>query len=104
LVIARCLHLRPPLIPTAPAARPYGVKLLVLNCHEAWVHQLGALGADLDIVTGLPGRYTTDWDARMRPLPARARTLSLDDARASGDRYDCVVNPGRADGAAGGRV
>jgi hypothetical protein len=67
------------------------VKLLVLNCHEAWVYQLGFLGTDLDIVIGLPGRYTTEWDTRMRPLPPRSRTLSLDEARASDATYDCVV-------------
>ncbi len=31
--------------------------LLVLNCHEAWVYQLGSLGYDLDIIVGLKGRY-----------------------------------------------
>jgi hypothetical protein len=67
------------------------VKLLVLNCHEAWVHQLGVLGAELHVVTGLPGRYTTDWDTRMRPLPANARTLSLADALASTLRWDAVI-------------
>lgn len=68
------------------------MKLLVLNCHEAWVHQLGAIGAQLDVVVGLPGRYTSAWDTKMRPLPEGARTLTLDEARAGGVRYDCVVN------------
>jgi hypothetical protein len=68
------------------------VKLLVLNCHEAWVHQLGVLDAELDIVVGLPGRYTTDWDRRMRPLPANARLTTLAEARDSGNSYDCVIN------------
>ena len=67
------------------------MKLLVLNCHEAWVHQLGALDAELDIVVGLPGRYTRTWDARMRPLPAGGRTLTLDEATAGGAAYDAVV-------------
>ena len=68
------------------------MKLLVLNCHEAWIYQLGALGAELDIVVGLPGRYTQRWDGRMRPLPERARTISLDEARLGLTRYDCVIN------------
>lgn len=31
--------------------------LLVFNCHEAWVSQLGVLGYDLDIIIGLKGKY-----------------------------------------------
>lgn len=81
-----------PLRRGAGLARPTAVKLLVLNCHEAWVHQLGALRADLDIVVGLPGRYTRDWDLRMRPLPEDARTVTLDDVRLRGVAYDCVIN------------
>lgn len=68
------------------------MRLLVLNCHEAWVHQLGALGAELDVVVGLPGRYTSEWDTRMRPLPAGARTLTLNEARGAERQYDCVIN------------
>lgn len=68
------------------------MKLLVLNCHEAWVHQLGVLGAELDVVTGLPGRYTRDWDTRMRPLPTGARTVTLDEVLRGSERYDCVIN------------
>ncbi|MEP7382712.1 MAG: glycosyltransferase [Gemmatimonadota bacterium] len=68
------------------------MKLLVLNCHEAWVHQLGALRAELEIVVGLPGRYTRVWDACMRPLPAEARTVTLDEVRLRGAAYDCVIN------------
>jgi hypothetical protein len=68
------------------------VKLLVLNCHEAWIHQLGVLGAELDIVVGLPGRYTKGWDSCMRPLPPRARAVTLDHVLACDARYDCVIN------------
>lgn len=84
--------LPPPLSPHAHSARPTDVKLLVLNCHEAWVHQLGILDAELDIVVGLPGRYTTDWDRRMRPLPANARLTTLGAAADPRHRYDCVIN------------
>ena len=75
-----------------PLARPTVVKLLVLNCHEAWIHQLGVLCAELDIVVGLPGRYTQGWDTRMRPLPDGARTVTLDEVRQHGTAYDCVIN------------
>jgi hypothetical protein len=65
------------------------VKLLVLNCHEAWVHQLSVLDADLEIVVGLPGRYTREWDTRMRPLPGNARVIRLEQAAHEG--YDAVI-------------
>ncbi|MGQ0766627.1 MAG: glycosyltransferase family 4 protein [Gemmatimonadota bacterium] len=70
------------------------MRLLVLNCHEAWVHQLGALDADLDIVVGLPGRYTERWDTAMRPLPPRSRTITLAEAKslAGGVGWDAVIN------------
>jgi hypothetical protein len=42
-------------------------RLLVLNCHEAWVYQLRRLDMPMDIVVGLPGRYTAGWDEGMRP-------------------------------------
>ena len=66
-------------------------RLLVFNCHEAWVHQLGTLDYDLDIVVGLPGHYTTGWDEHMRPLPANARLIRLDQAQMSPARYYCII-------------
>jgi len=70
-------------------------RLLVFNCHEAWVHQLGVLDCDLDIVVGLRGHHAAGWDTRMRPLPARARTLSLAEAQTLAQTaelpYDCIV-------------
>lgn len=68
-----------------------GVKFLVVNGPEAWIHQLGALGAELDVVVQLPGRAPRPWNARMRPLPEGARTVSLDDVRYDVGSYDCVV-------------
>jgi len=65
--------------------------LLVFNCHEPWVHQLGTLGYPLDIVVGLAGRYNQGWDYRMRPLPANSRLVTLDQALASPKRYYCIV-------------
>lgn len=66
-------------------------RLLVFNCHEAWVHQLRFLDCDLDIICGLPGRYTREWDTHIRPVPARARLIPLAEALAYGGRYDCII-------------
>ena len=66
-------------------------RLLVFNCHEAWVHQLEGIGYELDIVIGLPGRAVTTWDERMRPVPAGARLLTLDEALASRTPYSVAV-------------
>lgn len=65
--------------------------LLVFNCHEAWVHQLGTLGYDLDIVVGLPGHYNSGWDEHMRPVPSNARLVTLDQAQRSPRRYYCII-------------
>lgn len=68
------------------------MRLLVLNCHEAWIYQLRVLDADLDIVVDLPGRAVAGWDTRMRPLPPRAQTLQLHEALAlPGSTWDAVV-------------
>lgn len=67
------------------------MKLLVFNCHEAWVYQLGALGCDLDIIVGLKGRYTDGWDEQMRPLPCNARTISLSEALEAQTTYHCII-------------
>ena len=61
-------------------------------CHEAWVHQLSALDYDLDIVVGLHGCYTETWDTHIRPVPANARLISLDQARAPGLTYHCIIS------------
>lgn len=58
-------------------------RLLTFNCHEPYVHLLGKLGLPLDVIDGLPGRYTTSWDERMRPVPASARLIRLDQALAA---------------------
>lgn len=67
------------------------MKLLVFNCHEAWVYQLGALKCDLDIIAGLKGRYTDGWDEQMRPLPLNARTISLSEALEAQTPYHCII-------------
>jgi hypothetical protein len=68
------------------------MRLLVMNCHEPWIYQLRVLDADLDIVIGLPGRYTTTWDTAMRPLPPRSRLLTLAQVHAApAGTWDCVI-------------
>ncbi len=65
--------------------------LLVFNCHEPWVHQLGALGYNLDIVVDLPGKYNRGWDERMRPVPPRSRLISLPQALVCPTLYYCII-------------
>lgn len=66
-------------------------RLLVFNCHEAWVHQLAGMDYELDVIVGLPGRYTTGWDERMRPAPGNARLVRLEEALESREAYHCIV-------------
>jgi glycosyltransferase involved in cell wall biosynthesis len=65
--------------------------LLVFNCHEPWVYQLGVLGYKLDIIIGLKGRHTLGWDEQMRPLPANSRLINLDQALRSPTDYHCII-------------
>jgi glycosyltransferase involved in cell wall biosynthesis len=65
--------------------------LLVFNCHEPWVYQLGHLGFKLDIIIGLKGRYKAGWDEQMRPVPADARLITLPEAVRSETRYHCII-------------
>jgi len=65
--------------------------LLVFNCHEAWVYQLGALGYDLDIIVGLKGRYKPTWDAQIRPVPPNSRLITLPEAQQSRTSYYCII-------------
>lgn len=66
--------------------------LLVFNCHEAWVYQLGALGYDLDIIVGLKGRYKSQWDEQMRPPPRNSRFITLEEAlRSDNKEYYCII-------------
>jgi len=65
--------------------------LLVFNCHEPWVYQLGALGYRLDVIVNLKGKYNLGWDERMRPLPANARLITLPEAIQSPTDYHCII-------------
>jgi hypothetical protein len=66
------------------------LRLLTFNCHEAYVHLLGKLGHALDIIDGLPGRVSSRWDERSRPVPQNARLIRLDEALTS-PRYDVAI-------------
>ncbi|MBN1506864.1 MAG: glycosyltransferase family 4 protein [Sedimentisphaerales bacterium] len=71
--------------------------LLVFNCHEPWVYQLGVLGYALDIVVGLKGKYNKGWDYCMRPLPAHARLITLSQAIQSSKDYYCIITHNTTD-------
>ena len=66
-------------------------RLLVFDCHEAWVYQLQALPLSMDVVIGLRGRHIDGWDSNMRPVPANARLIRAEDALRNSQGYRCVV-------------
>jgi hypothetical protein len=66
-------------------------RLLVFDCHEAWVYQLRALDCPLDIVVGLRGRSQDGWDENMRPLPPNGRLVRLDEVLKQTEPYACIV-------------
>ncbi len=66
-------------------------RLLVFNCHEAWVYQLGGLDRAMDVIVGLSGRYKQTWDEQMRPVPPNARIVTLDDVLARPEPYYCII-------------
>jgi glycosyltransferase involved in cell wall biosynthesis len=66
-------------------------RLLVFDCHEAWVYQLRFLDCPMDVIIGLPGRASAGWDMSMRPIPPNARLVRLEEALAMRDMYDCIV-------------
>lgn len=66
-------------------------RLLVFDCHEAWVYQLHALDCPLDIVVGLRGRSQDGWDENMRPLPPNGRLVRLDEILKRKEPYACMV-------------
>jgi glycosyltransferase involved in cell wall biosynthesis len=66
-------------------------RLLVFDCHEAWVYQLHLLEQPMDVIVGLKGRHTTGWDAAIRPVPPNARIVELPEALAAEEPYDCII-------------
>jgi hypothetical protein len=66
-------------------------RLLVFDCHEAWVYQLRGLDLPLDVVIGLRGRAQQGWDQNMRPVPPNARLLRLDEVLRRRESYACIV-------------
>lgn len=45
----------------------------------------------MDVVVGLKGRHMAGWDEAMRPVPANARIVRLEQAIASREPYDCII-------------
>ena len=66
-------------------------RLLVFNCHEAWVYQLRLLAKPMDIIVGLRGRHTLEWDITMRPVPPNSRLVSLREVLNEKETYDCII-------------
>ena len=66
-------------------------RLLVFNCHEAWVYQLGGLARQMDVIVALSGRYKQTWDEQMRPVPPNASIVTLDEVLASREPYYCII-------------
>ena len=71
--------------------------LLVFNCYEAWVYQLGVLGYELDIIIGPEGRYIETWDEQMRPMPPNSRLITLQEAQQSQTSYYCIITHSTTD-------
>lgn len=56
------------------------LRVVTINSHQPYLHLLSALACDFVVVdTGLSAG-TCRWDGRVRPLPARFRTVSLAEA------------------------
>ena len=55
------------------------------------MYQLHWLRQPMDVVVGLRGRKVPGWDFAMRPEPANARIMRLDDVLAAGEVYDCII-------------
>ena len=70
-----------------PQEHSHNKTLLVFNCHEVWVYQLGILGYNLDIIVGLKGRCKQTWDEQMRPVPPNSRLVTLAEALQSPTTY-----------------
>ncbi len=66
-------------------------RLLVFDCHEAWVYQLHALEQPMDVLVGLNGRHVAGWDNAMRPVPSNARLVRLEEVLASKVSYSCII-------------
>jgi hypothetical protein len=66
-------------------------RLLVFDCHEAWIYQLRSLDQPIDVVVGLKGRSTSGWDEAMRPVPPNARLVQLGEILAARPVYDCML-------------
>lgn len=65
--------------------------ILTCNSHETYVWSLSKLDISLDIIDYLPGRYTSQWDTNIRPVPAQVNLISTEKALANSDKYDCII-------------
>ncbi len=74
-----------------PETRRLGERLLVFDCHEAWVYQLHCLGLPMDIVVGLRGRSKAGWDEAMRPVPPNSRLMRPVDLDPTQEPYRCMI-------------
>src|SRR5882672_3897765 len=68
-----------------------GHRLLVFDCHEAWVYQLCVLNQPMEVLVGLKGRHLDGWDLAMRPVPPTARLVRLEEVLASQASYSCII-------------
>ena len=68
-----------------------GLRVLTFDSHEAYVYDFARTGYEMDVVCDLPGHHVRGWDARMRPVPPNVRIVGIEEARANGNRYDCIV-------------
>jgi glycosyltransferase involved in cell wall biosynthesis len=66
-------------------------RLLIFDCHEAYVYQLRLLGQPMDVIVGLKGRHTSGWDYAMRPAPPDSRMIRLPEALSAAEPYDCII-------------
>jgi len=66
-------------------------RLLVFDCHEAWVYQLCVLNQPMDVLVGLKGRHLDGWDLAMRPVPPTARLVRLEEVLTSKSSYSCII-------------
>jgi hypothetical protein len=66
-------------------------RLLVFDCHEAWVYQLWWLGLPMDIAVGLGGRAMAGWDEAMRPVPPNSRIVNLSELDSAQGPYRCMI-------------
>jgi hypothetical protein len=56
--------------------------------------QLRVLPQTMDVIVGLQGRHTANWDEAMRPIPANARIVRLADIRCGRKNHQTAKSAG----------